>query len=547
MVRFNVAQFTGLPGYEAGYYNETMQEKTKRPVRFFNTTGPCNPWDHYMLPSADRLVGAQLHRYIRDNLYWVLHAPRQTGKTTFLQSWMREINAGDEALACYVSLERCQGIADPTRAMPEICESIYKHAKEYGLPVPRTTTQNPGSMLNDTLVHWAEVSAPKLLIVLFDETDVLTGDSLISFLRQLRDGFAGRGVGKFPVSIALAGIRDLKDYITAAKEGVPVNPGSPFNIKSDSAVIGNFSQDDAKHLFAQRTKETGQEITGEALEYVWDQSRGQPWIVNSLFMRATMRILNEDNYETVNLRHIQEAREQMVLARETHLESLAYRLEDPRIRKVIETIMAGGSDPSLADSEGFLLCEDLGLVSRERGTLVVANPIYREALARQMTCGTQAAVPEPEWRWEKLDGALDMERLMKEFQQFWRENSEVWERKSNYTEAFPHLLLQAFLQRVLNGGGQIEREYAAGRGRMDLCVEYKGKRYIIEIKLIYEYSDPARVQEQGLEQIKRYRDKIGGDAGAYLVIFDRRGKAKQLPWSERLSWIETEGITIIGG
>jgi hypothetical protein len=118
---------------------------------------------------------------------------------------------------------------------------------------------------------------------------------------------------------------------------------------------------------------------------------------------------------------------------------LAYRLEEPRIRKVIETIMAGGSDPSLADSEGFRLCEDLGLVSRERGTPVVANPIYREALARQMTCGTQAAVPEPEWRWEKLDGSLDMERLMKEFQQFWHENSEVWERKSNYTEAFPHL------------------------------------------------------------------------------------------------------------
>ena len=66
----------------------------KRPVRFFNTTGPCMPWDHYMLPPADRLVGAQLHRYIRDSLYWVLHAPRQTGKTTFLQSWAREINAG---------------------------------------------------------------------------------------------------------------------------------------------------------------------------------------------------------------------------------------------------------------------------------------------------------------------------------------------------------------------------------------------------------------------------------------------------------------------
>ena len=79
---------------------------TKRALRFFNTTGPCDPNDHYMLPPEERLVGAQLHRYISDKLYWVLHAPRQTGKTTFLQSWMREINSGNEAISCYVSLER---------------------------------------------------------------------------------------------------------------------------------------------------------------------------------------------------------------------------------------------------------------------------------------------------------------------------------------------------------------------------------------------------------------------------------------------------------
>ncbi|MDR1637914.1 MAG: ATP-binding protein, partial [Treponema sp.] len=120
-----------------------MKEPAKRPIRFFNTTGPCNPYDHYMLPPEERLVGAQLHRYVRDKLYWVLHAPRQTGKTTFLQSWMGEINGGSDAVACYVSLERCQGIGEIERAMPAICEALYKHAKEYGLPVPRTATENP--------------------------------------------------------------------------------------------------------------------------------------------------------------------------------------------------------------------------------------------------------------------------------------------------------------------------------------------------------------------------------------------------------------------
>jgi hypothetical protein len=109
---------------------------TKRPVRFFNTTGPCNPYDHYMLPPEERLVGAQLQRYIRDKLYWVLHAPRQTGKTTFLQSWAQEINSGafdgEEAIACYVNIEACQGVPESEQAMPTICYAIRNAAQKTG-------------------------------------------------------------------------------------------------------------------------------------------------------------------------------------------------------------------------------------------------------------------------------------------------------------------------------------------------------------------------------------------------------------------------------
>jgi hypothetical protein len=453
----------------------------KRPVRFFNTTGPCNPWDHYMLPPEDRLVGAQLHRYIGDKLYWVLHAPRQTGKTTFLQNWMQQINSGTEAVACYVSVERCQGIPDIERAIPGICEAIRQWAWRNELPQPSIGSEQPQSKLGAILQNWAEIIAPKPLIVLFDEVDVLEGDALISFLRQLRDGFAGRGIGKFPVSVALVGMRDLKDYITATKGGVAPNPGSPFNVKSDSVMLSNFTKTDIEKLFSQRTEETGQSINQDALEYIWEQSYGQPWIVNSLFARSTMRVLHEDDYSTVTLEHIKEAREQMVIARETHLDALAYRLEDPGIRKIMETLLSGGFDPGLVESDTYRLCTDLGLVTREKGTPTVANPIYREVLARQMTFGAQAMIPEPEWQWEKLDSSLDMDALLKEFQKFWRRNSELWEQKMNYTEAFPHLLLMAFLQRVLNGGGNIDREYAAGRGRMDLAVEYNNKFYIIEI------------------------------------------------------------------
>ncbi|MCL2154404.1 MAG: PD-(D/E)XK nuclease domain-containing protein [Leptospirales bacterium] len=523
-----------------------MEYPQKRAVRFFNTTGPCNPWDHYMLPPEDRLVGAQLDRYIRDKLYWVLHAPRQTGKTTFLQSWMRTINSGSEAIACYTTMEACQGITTQPEAMKIMHNAICESARAANMPIPELPLDNPELLLYKTMQKWAELIAPKPFVVLIDEVDVLEGEALIGFLRQLRSGFAVRDVGKFPISIALVGMRDLKDYITQAKGGVPVNPGSPFNIKEDSATIGNFSLNNVEHLFAQRTEETGQKITEEALEYVWEQSRGQPWIVNSLFKRATMRILDEGSRETITREHIMEAEEQMILARETHLDSLAYRLENPAIRKIMETLIAGGTDLSLADNDAFRQCLDLGLVVLEKGTPSVANPIYREVIARQITYSPQLAIPEPQWQWEKEDGSLDMDALLKEFQKFWRKNSEVWEQKSDYTEAFPHLLLMAFLQRVLNGGGRIDREYAAGRGRMDLAVEYNRNIYIIEIKLVHNYDTPKEVLEEGIAQITKYRNSIDSTAPAYLVIFDRRPESKQKPWDERIFWNSEGGITIVG-
>ena len=501
-----------------------------------------------MLPPEDRLVGAQLHRYISDKLYWVLHAPRQTGKTTFLLSWMREINASGEAMACYVSVERCQGVQEVERAMPAICSSIRDTARQFNLPVPEVDSVDASSMLYNILLNWSILVAPKPLNILFDEVDVLQGEAMISFLRQLRNGFAARGIGKFPVSIALVGMRDLKDYITASKGGVAPNPGSPFNIKADSAQLSNFCRDDIAHLFAQRTDENGQQITPEALDYVYKQSNGQPWIVNSLLMRATMRILDQQNAETVDLKHVEEAREQMIEARETHLDALGERLRDSRIRRVVEPVITGELDPNLGRTNpDVTLAIDLGLVrwSSETG-LAISNPIYAEILTRHLNSGYHDILPPPSsWEWQNSAGGMDMDKLLKEFKKFWRRHSDIWEEKADYTEAFPHLLLMAFLQRVINGGGTIEREYAAGRGRTDLTVNYRGELYIVEIKLVRSYDTPKLVREEGLEQIRMYRDRINPAAPAWLIIFDRRPETKQKTWDERISWEQDGDITIL--
>jgi ASC-1-like (ASCH) protein len=190
---------------------------------------------------------------------------------------------------------------------------------------------------------------------------------------------------------------------------------------------------------------------------------------------------------------------------------------------------------------------DLGLVSNNDGELSVANPIYREVLAREISYNDQMMMPKRDtFRWQKPDGTLDMNSLLKEFQKFWRRHSEVWESKSDYTEAFPHLLLMAFLQRITNGEGHIDREYAAGRGRMDLFIDYKGTQHIIEIKLIRDYDTLNEVKEEGIEQILSYRDKVGKNVPCYLLIFDRRSEDKKLPWEQRLTWNVEGDVTIVG-
>ena len=465
---------------------------------------------------------------------------------------MREINAKGDAIACYVSVESCRNISDADRTMPAICESIQISASRFNLPVPEVNGSASLTLLNNILGNWAKLVAPKPLVVLFDEVDVLIDETMLNFLSQLRSGFASRGIGTFPVSIVLVGLRDLKDYITASKGGIAPNPGSPFNIKADSAILANFNREDVEHLFAQRTAENGQLITTEALNYAYEQSKGQPWIVNNLFMRATMRIIKQESTETVTLAYIEEARQQMILARETHLDALAERLKDPKIRNVIEPIITGEMKPLLAESDAFRFCLDLGLVAIDDGTPIIANPIYREVIARQLTYGQLLAIPKPNWQWQKEDGSLDMDRILKEFQKFWQRHSDVWESQSNYNEAFPHLLLMAFLQRILNGGGTdstgslTDIACAAGRGRMDLLIEYNGRSHIIEIKLIHYYETPSIVREEGLEQIRWYRDKFSPGSPAYLVIFDRRPKAKEKSWEERIKWELDNEITVLG-
>jgi hypothetical protein len=295
--------------------------------------------------------------------------------------------------------------------------------------------------------------------------------------------------------------------------------------------------------------ETGQIFEKTAIDMIYDLSRGQPWLVNALAKKCHWDLCPHG--ELVTTDHIMAAKEMLIEERAVHLDSLAERLKDPRIKRIVQTIIIGDIDPTMSEDDDFRFALDLGLVTLENGTPIIANPIYQEVILRVLSYGMQLAVPEPEFLWKKTDGTLDMDALLKEFQQFWAMHADLWEVKVNYTEAFPHLLLMAYLQRVVNGGGRIEREYAAGRGRMDLAVKYGKTWSIIEIKLVNRFGR-GKIVEKGLEQIEKYRDRIDPQASAYLVVFDRTKTSRKKSWEKRLTWdIVTspvgKEVVVVGG
>ena len=506
-------------------------------MRFFNTTGPVVAADHYRIPPLERLNFVEVRRLIRDKRYFVLHAPRQTGKTSALLALRDLLNAEDDFHCVYVNVEGGQAAREDVEQVTRtFLGELASRARSVGdefldeVWFDIWTKYGPHVALREALTRWAQ-AAPKPLVLLIDEIDSLIGDSLLSVLRQLRAGYDLRPEG-FPQSVILCGVRDVRDYrIQSTAENAIIAGGSAFNIRAESLRLGDFSQDDVFALISQHTAETGQAFTAEALETIWTQTQGQPWLVNALAYEACFK--NEtgrDRSQPITDKAIYDAREQLIQRREIHLDQLADKLKEDRVRRVVEPLLSGGEERRFIDRD-LEYVRDLGLVAQER-PMRIANPIYAEVVPRELTWVIQEEFEQETAWYVTADGNLDVVALMTAFQTFFREHSEHWVERFQYREAGPQLLLQAFLQRIVNSGGRIEREYGLGRGRTDLLILWpqgdQTRKIVIECKILHKSLDQTIAE--GLEQTAEYMDRCAAEAG-HLVIFDRRAGRR---WEDKV-------------
>ena len=516
--------------------------------RFFNTAGPCRPDKHYMLSATERL--GDLLPLIAQESYFVVHAPRQSGKSTAMLALAAELTASGNYAALLATCEEGAPFGqDPGKAERAVVANLASNARLYLPEVLRppalAEAGGDGSTLRLFLEAWC-LACPLPVVLFLDEIDALRDDALLSVLRQLRAGYNNRPRA-FPLCLALIGLRDVRDYKVATGGSSHLGRASPFNIKVASLTLRNFTHEEVARLYGQHTAATGQPFAEGAVARAFDLTRGQPWLVNALAREATEKGV-PDLAVAVTVADIDAAKERLIVSRATHLDSLADKLREPRVRRVLEPILAGAEgDPTLPPDD-IDYCLDLGLVAREPGmALAVANPIYREVIPRELASVAADFMPIPQRRWTLDDGKLDLDGLFLAFVDFWREHGEHMARHQPYAEAAPQLVLMAFLQRVVNGGGQIEREYGVGSGRIDLLIRWPlppapgvserapraEDRHAIELK-VWRPGKPDPLAK-GLEQLEGYLARLGLAQGV-LVLFDRRPEAEVVAWEERPRW-----------
>ena len=512
-------------------------------MRFFNTEGPVHPADHYAIPPLARGNADEFLSLIQAKRYFVLHAPRQTGKTSALIALRDVLNSGElgEFRCVDVNVEVGQVSGDDVAdGMRTILDSLAMSATMLGddhledVWPSVLAKAGPNNALRRTLASWCMAnSAP--LVLLIDEIDSLVGDTLLSVLRQLRAGYPQRPQG-FPYSVVLCGVRDIRDYRIRSSTGELIAGGSPFNVSAKSLRLGDFSQEDTFALMAQHTEETGQSFSTAAREAVWAQTQGQPWLVNALCAGACFEHeAGRDRSRTIEEGDIFAAREELILSRRTHLDQLAHKLEEERVQRVVKPILSGGeAEHHVQDLE---YVRDLGLLALN-SPLRIANPIYAEVVPRELGYVLQSSLDQQTVWYVHQDGALDMNKLLAAFATFFGEHAEHWlARFEDYREAEPQLILQAYLQRIVNGGGRIEREYGLGRGRTDLLVLWPREagqpsdlwqRFVIECKVLRssDRRSLAGTIERGVEQTLGYMEKCRAAEG-HLVLFDRRDDAEK--------------------
>jgi hypothetical protein len=310
-------------------------------AKFFNTAGPCRGDSHYMLNPVSRF--GDIRKYIDDELYFMVHAPRQTGKTTTLEALAKAITAEGKYTALRFSCEMGQPFGGNIEKVEDVIIESILHASRYNLSTelqcPNAHSLPSAGRIKAFLTNWAQTS-PRPLVLFFDEIDAIVDESLIGLLRQLRDGFSDK-LCAFPQSIVLCGLNNMRDGKVFSGDSEPLlGAASRFNIEVDSLRLSNFTEADVAELYDQHTAETSQAFEPEAKAKAFELTGGQLWLVNAL-ANHVVRKMGIPATRAIKSFDIEKAAQEIILGEPLYQGAPLGRIREEPIQHILEAMLSG--------------------------------------------------------------------------------------------------------------------------------------------------------------------------------------------------------------
>jgi hypothetical protein len=496
----------------------------REPIRVFEKSGLVIPAMSYYVP-LENVVNTDkqdIKTMVDRGRYFSIFAPRQSGKTTFLEGMCDRLHTDSIYVAIILSFEDCTALKKAefySLIEKELYYRLINRLKEIKCERIEEVQQflNQHRLTNHISLRlfFEELNRIlqfKKIVIFIDEFDGIPLKELGNFLTALRKLYlAYKKIDRKALySVGLVGIRNITKLVVG---GV-----SPFNI-ADQVTLPSFSLANIRDLYAQYTAETDQPFTEAAVQKVHEETAGQPWLVNRLGTILTMDI-KPGTVESIDEHDVEKAIRALLKEKNDHFDNLrekAKLYKETFVEIVFDHVEYDPDD----EDHGWL--EQYGLVKNIGDYAVVANNIYKARYLKTFFKEVQAGEDISPQEYGLPGNKLDMKRVLLNFDRYIsRIGVRAFYAGKKPYEKTGQFLLTAWLYPLVKGEeGELHYEVASGLGRMDVLLTYKGNRYIIETK-VNDKGDVSWVIEEGVRQLSgKYLASEGADEG-YLVVFDTR-------------------------
>lgn len=533
-----------LPGaYKKGYrwmipmkaVSERITNGTKK-VRTFNTTGVCNPEQHYMVDLAERL--AQVRILVDAGNYFTINRARQFGKTTTLN-----------ALAGYLNHEYYVVSMD---FQMQMSNAKFKNENSFALAFAkafiasfRVNKKSEGSVYEAAISRFAEsfsmapdsyelvelfqaLSAlcgdlPEDVVLMIDEVDSATNNQVfLDFLAQLRGYYINRSRFATFKSVILAGVCDIKNLKRKLRPDEEHKDNSPWNIAADFDIDMSFSPVQIREMLEsyEEDHKTGMDIEDMAQE-IYAYTNGYPYLVSRLCQLLDNQVTSNSGKGTWSRNELLGAVRNLVKESNSLFDDMAKKVKDYSELKTLlyDILFCGRSIPYNLGTELVSIGTMFGFLKDDAGQVAISNRIF-EIWFYNLFIAEEAINSDTYQAGQKNknqfidENGLNLELVLKKFVQHFTESFS--DSTDKFIEDNGRKLFLLYIRPLINGSGNYYIEARTrSMGRTDLIIDLQGKQYIVEMKIWHGEEYNARGEEQLLGYLKDYNLKKG-----YMLSFN---------------------------